>query len=568
MLFHRIDKIEMEIFQSVSDWEKLNMIMFESFNERFKYPIITNDFKRIKAYFRILRDRYYFAEYIYSLEILMHKIEKLNDDLLENNLFEEYDKYLFDFESIKNKELINEYLIKFIVRYNDICIKKHFTEIVEYQKKLNLEYFKIYTPKSKERLKILNKNLDSINNEIEFGTGKNILFGNFDLHRFSYRICLLTLEQKKDIFQKEIKLIQSKLKVKASPEIIDLVLNKNIETKNNIDVKIPYLYDGININTIPKSIYDELISNSNDRSFKSYSNDKGERITEFGEFNPPMFIYFDKPYNFHINIKHYDYLENKLMVGICFDENYNKVTKENIYSFYKYYNDGFLKGYKEFENSLKQNSSLFNITNDQIAYKIYSRIVRDGFLKKDGFMKLGSLISPCTEIETKISSENNIKSILKITEERFFESGFEGGEFYKAWEIILNNPSVFEPIFLKNSNTEKENEAKVINDTSIKEEYLGQPTNDNANDFFDFLIEYYRPEDKTQIKYVNILHYLKNDADKKHFIFKVKQDEFRTLVKVKTGIKISKFDKSAKYIEEEKPIFHKLENTFFKKMKV
>jgi hypothetical protein len=115
---------------------------------------------------------------------------------------------------------------------------------------------------------------------------------------------------------------------------------------------------------------------------------------------------------------------------------------------------------------------------------------------------------------------------------------------------------------------ESEPEKIVINDTSIKEKYLGQPTNDNANDFFDFLIEYYRPEDNTQVKYVNILHYLKNDADKNHFIFKVKQDKFRTLVKAKTGIEISKFEKSAKYLEEEKPIFHTLENTFFKKMKV
>ena len=70
--------------------------------------------------------------------------------------------------------------------------------------------------------------------------------------------------------------------------------------------------------------------------------------------------------------------------------------------------------------------------------------------------------------------------------------------------------------------------------------------------------------DKTQIKYVNILYYLKNDASKDHFIFRVKQAEYKILVEKKTGIKISKFDKSVKYPEEEKPIFHKLENTFLK----
>jgi hypothetical protein len=35
-------------------------------------------------------------------------------------------------------------------------------------------------------------------------------------------------------------------------------------------------------------------------------------------------------------------------------------------------------------------------------------------------------------------------------ENNFFESGYNGGEFYKAWEIILNNPTIFEPIFLAN----------------------------------------------------------------------------------------------------------------------
>jgi len=561
MLFNRIDKIEMEIFHSVSDWDKLNMIMFESFDERFKYPIITNDFKRIKAYFRILRDRYYFAEYIYSLEILMHKIEELNDDLLENNLFEEYDQYLFDFAPVQNKELINEYLIKFIVRYNDICVKKHFTEIAEYQKKLNLECFKIIIPKSKERLKNLYKNLVIIDNEIEFGTGKNKLFNNFDLNRFSQRLFLLTLEDKKEIFEKEIQLIKSKLKVKKSTEIIDL------PPRYCIDAKVPHLYEGVNMHTIPKAIYDELISNSNDRSYKSYTNDKGERITDYGEFNPPMFIYFDNPYNFHINIKHYDYLENKLMAGICFDENYNKVTKENIYSFYKYYNDGFLKGYNEFENSLKQNSSLFNITNDQIAYKIYSRIVRDGFLKKDGFMKLGSLHSPITEIETKIFSENNFKFILKITEERFFESGFEGGEFYKAWEIILNNPTVFEPIFLKNSNTEvtPELEAIVLNNAStIKKAKVFDPNhfNEDCHNLFNYLVDNYTKKGK--VKFINIYYFLKDEIDKQKYSFNFIQDDYTIFIKANQQIEIKKYQKAEYDFIEQKRILNSHEERFRK----
>jgi len=68
-------------------------------------------------------------------------------------------------------------------------------------------------------------------------------------------------------------------------------------------------------------------------------------------------------------------------------------------------------------------------------------------------------------------------------------------------------------------------------------------------------------------KYVNILYYLTNDAEKKHFIYKVKQKDYKKLIEIK-GIKISKFDKSANYLAVEKPIFYSLENTFLKIKKV
>ena len=98
--------------------------------------------------------------------------------------------------------------------------------------------------------------------------------------------------------------------------------------------------------------------------------------------------------------------------------------------------------------------------------------------------------------------------------------------------------------------------------------YLGQPANDEAMNFFEFLYENYRPEDTTKVKFVNILHFLKYDADNKHFIFNLKQDDYKKMVIKKTGIIINKFAKSATYEETEKPIFHSLENTFLKNMKV
>lgn len=96
--------------------------------------------------------------------------------------------------------------------------------------------------------------------------------------------------------------------------------------------------------------------------------------------------------------------------------------------------------------------------------------------------------------------------------------------------------------------------------------YLGQASNENANMLLSFLIEYYRPDEKTSVKFVNILHFLKNDANKDLFIFKVKQPEFKKMIQEKEGVEIKKFAKSEKYNVDEKPIFYKLESTFTKKM--
>lgn len=233
MLLKRIDKVEFEIYTSVLDWEKLCLIMYESYDERRNYPIMINDFKKIKSYFRTLKDKYYFSEYLYSLQLLKKRIEKINDDLIENNLFEEYEQYLFDFAPVKNKAIINDYLIKFIERYSDICVKNHFNEVCEYQKKLNLNLFHYRIPKLKEKIKALTIWLDLINNELLFGKGENLFFVNYDVHTYSNRFSLITLLEKKEIFEKEILLIRSELKTTVSiqnePEAIDLSDTKAID---------------------------------------------------------------------------------------------------------------------------------------------------------------------------------------------------------------------------------------------------------------------------------------------------------------------------------------------------
>ena len=55
---------------------------------------------------------------------------------------------------------------------------------------------------------------------------------------------------------------------------------------------------------------------------------------------------------------------------------------------------------------------------------------------------------------------------------------------------------------IKQYYTQTEPKDQDLTDTTVKESsYLGQPTNDKANDLFEFLIQYYRPDEKTSVKY-------------------------------------------------------------------
>jgi hypothetical protein len=238
--------------------------------------------------------------------------------------------------------------------------------------------------------------------------------------------------------------------------------------------QIKSLYDGINFVTIPNVILQELRKHSNERSFTSTRDKNGKFITTYGEKIEPRFMRFSD-YNFYLNEKYYAHLIKSLESGLCYDEDKNKLNPKNIDLFYQEYGKGFNKGYNEFENSLKNTSSLFSVTNEQISFKVYSRIKEHWTTNKFGAFQLIALseFNPKTKkFETGVQ---NLDFGLQLTKENCFESGFNGGEFYKAWEIILNNPTIFEPIFLANAENEvkqPEPEAIDLSDTTATEKII------------------------------------------------------------------------------------------------
>lgn len=229
-------------------------------------------------------------------------------------------------------------------------------------------------------------------------------------------------------------------------------------------IEIKNLYDSINLLTIPKVILNELKKNSTQRSFTSVRGKDGKMVTTYGDLMNPMFIHF-KQYNFYLNEAYYNDLIENIDLGICIDEFEVKIDRKNIYPFFEEYGKGFEKGYNEFESKIKSNDNLFLVTNEQISHKVYSRIIGAFNNNKGNF-------SYSVNINKRLEGFKNF--IFK--KQDFFESGINGGEFYKAWEIILNNPTIYEPIFNKayqeNKTITTEPEAIDLSDTTATEKII------------------------------------------------------------------------------------------------
>lgn len=229
-------------------------------------------------------------------------------------------------------------------------------------------------------------------------------------------------------------------------------------------IEIKNLYDSINLLTIPKVILNELRKNGHLRSFTSVRGKDGKMVTTYGDLMNPLFIHF-KQYNFYLNETYCDDLIEKIDSGLCVDEFEKKIDRKNINPFFEEYGKGFEKGYNEFESKIKSNDNLFSVTNEQISHKVYSRII-GVYRNNKGDFKYS------TNINRRLEGFKNF--IFK--KQDFFESGINGGEFYKAWEIILNNPTIFEPIFNKayqeNKTITTEPEAIDLSDTTATEKII------------------------------------------------------------------------------------------------
>jgi hypothetical protein len=139
------------------------------------------------------------------------------------------------------------------------------------------------------------------------------------------------------------------------------------------------------------------------------------------------------------------------------NENFNKLTlKEFQIDYIKEFGRGFYKGYTNLSDELKnKRNQIFEPDNKQIAHKIFSKaITRKDFTIAKNF--------PFSFIPFRIDEQikkrfENIFDYYYIDKKIYNKSGFETGVEYKAWELILHNPTLFENIFIEQfGKTEKE----------------------------------------------------------------------------------------------------------------
>jgi hypothetical protein len=203
--------------------------------------------------------------------------------------------------------------------------------------------------------------------------------------------------------------------------------------------------EGLNWSTIPKIIRDEFCKYGNIRSSISTRNASGLMNTTYGDYLHPYKMKFKvDELEYYCIERYYEDLINFLKNGVLFDNEDNQLNIKSIKQYLIEYAKGFQKGYLEYENTLKNTNTIFQNTSEQIAHKVFSRVYGN-FTIKSGNFKLTSELD--NERANDLKNKHNVKLIISVTTANFFQSGIEGGEFYKAWEIILNNPSIFKTFF-------------------------------------------------------------------------------------------------------------------------
>lgn len=230
-------------------------------------------------------------------------------------------------------------------------------------------------------------------------------------------------------------------------------------------------------------------------------------------------------------------IEDKILLEYyCIESNYlNFLSRLNdgwlvfsgihsLDSLFFEYAKAFITAYSEFETLLNTNQSLIEDTRKQRALKIFSYLLNAEY--KNGYF--GDVFDNNEEFKNR---KGRIISNIEL-----YEWGYNGGQFYKAWEIILNNPLIFEPLFIKYYTDSKINNTNVVVDNK-------------TDDYLKSTIEDYLEEFKEYIKgngYEVLVNALYDYFTKGSFPILTSKINFKTINKKRVGWELKELYKSEK----------------------
>ncbi|RZJ54095.1 MAG: hypothetical protein EOO44_06275 [Flavobacterium sp.] len=114
-----------------------------------------------------------------------------------------------------------------------------------------------------------------------------------------------------------------------------------------------------------------------------------------------------------------------------FDEEGNEFNDESIKLYIKSYTEGFLKGYDDLDNEIRDKTSIFKVTNNEIADFIFSILHVKGYPFSGDYKWL----------------DDELRSKKILTHNFLLDSGFEVGRIYKAWFYIIAHHKLFHSLF-------------------------------------------------------------------------------------------------------------------------
>jgi hypothetical protein len=160
--------------------------------------------------------------------------------------------------------------------------------------------------------------------------------------------------------------------------------------------------------------------------------------------------------SFYILEKNFRAFKENLVDKILLNPNFERLPKDELKEYFKEYGIGFHKGYDEFTENIKQEIDSYSIDNSLITKKVFNKATRDF---RGGFGELPtykSLIYHDDELKAKYAGHN----VMVLKKEDFHKRGYESGQYYKSWEMILTNPFLYEDVFNKKSKKKKKPQRK------------------------------------------------------------------------------------------------------------